>query len=176
VITFIKACDLALRTVDLEISVIGPTDEDPAYADRCRALVVLLGRADKIRFIGAKQPEQLYEDLDVCVLTSFSEGQPLVILEAGAAGVPVVATDVGACREMLEGSNELEDAELGPGGIVTRVASPEDTAAALVRLATDPDLRRTMGQAGRARACRSYAKSRMIDTYRELYRTLEASN
>ena len=66
--------------------------------------------------------------LDVVVLTSLSEGQPLVILEAYAAGLPVVATYVGACRELIEGGDEADRA-LGPSGIVTRVANPAETAA-----------------------------------------------
>ncbi len=176
VLTFIKACDLALREVKLEIEIIGPTDEDPAYTQRCHALVETLSRTREIRFVGPRKPAEIYRDLDVCVLTSFSEGQPLVLLEAGAAGVAVIATDVGACREMIEGSGEAEDAALGPCGIVTRVAAPEDTAAAIVRLAKDVELRRKLGNAGRARAHQSYAKSRMIQSYRELYQVMEASN
>ena len=45
--------------------------------------------------------KQIYPRIDVLVLTSISEGLPLVILEAAAAGVPLVSTDVGACRELL---------------------------------------------------------------------------
>jgi len=71
------------------------------------------------------------------------------ILEAGAAGIPVVASDVGACRELIEGRSE-EDQRLGPSGIVTRFAAPEETAAAIARLARDRELRRRMGAA----ACR----------------------
>ena len=92
---------------------IGPAEEDPGYAARCRQLVARLGRTNQIRFVGPMPPAQIYGDLDVVVLTSFSEGQPLVILEAYAWGVPVVATDVGACREMIEGRTE-EDRRDGP--------------------------------------------------------------
>ncbi|HVV50758.1 MAG TPA: GT4 family glycosyltransferase PelF, partial [Polyangia bacterium] len=143
-ITFIRACDLALRSAELQVSVIGPMDEDPAYATRCRDLVARLGRAEQIVFVGPKKPAEIYPNLDVVVLTSFSEGQPLVILEAYARGVPVVATDVGACREMVEG-RITADRALGPSGFVTRVATPAETAVALVKLAKDPKLRRAMG-------------------------------
>jgi len=170
VLTFIKACSLALSEVPLEIDVIGPTEEDPAYAARCRDLVEALGRTDQIRFVGPKPPSDIYSNLDVCVLTSFSEGQPLVILEAHAAAIPVIATDVGACREMLEGTSV--DRVLGPGGIITRVGAAEETAAALVRLVKSPDLRRRMGQAGRTRVRASYTKSRLVEAYRGLYRDL----
>jgi glycosyltransferase involved in cell wall biosynthesis len=176
VLTFIRACDLALRETPIAVEVIGPTDEDPAYMQRCRALVETLGRTNEIRFVGPRKPADIYRNLDVCVLTSFSEGQPLVMLEAGAAGVPVIATDVGACREMIEGTSDPEDIALGAGGIVTRVAAPDETAAAIVRLARDDELRQRFGAANRRRAHRSYAKSRMIRSYRELYQTMEAGS
>jgi len=167
VITFIKACDLALRDVPLSIEIIGPSEEDPAYARRCRELVHTLGRDDSIQFVGPRPLAEIYDHLDLVVLTSFSEGQPLVILEAHAAGVPVIASDVGACREMLEGDGD--DREIGPSGIVTRVASPEATAAAIVKLARDGELRERMGKAGRARVQASYTKMRMISAYRSMY-------
>lgn len=173
VITFIKACDLALREVALEIEIIGPAEEDSAYAVRCRELVEQLGRSDEIRFVGPKKLAEIYGSLDLCVLTSFSEGQPLVILEAHAAGVPVISSDVGACREMLEGLDGADRA-LGPSGVVTNVAAPEETAAAMVKLARNQTLRQQMGEAGRARVRTRYAKSQMIDAYRGYYTTLAA--
>lgn len=172
VITFIKAVDLALRDARLSVEIIGPAEEDAAYAGRCRDLVATLGRTEEIKFVGPRPLADIYRTLDVVVLTSFSEGQPLVILEAHAAGVPVIATDVGACREMLEGT--ARDAKLGPGGIVTRVAAPEETAAALVRFARDPDLVRRMGEAGKARVRMSYTKAALLDGYRALYRGMVA--
>lgn len=171
VITFIKACDLALHDVSLQIEIIGPAEEDSAYALRCRELVELLGRTDEILFVGPRPLAAIYGNLDICVLTSFSEGQPLVILEAHAQGVPVIASDVGACREMLEGRDEADRA-LGASGIVTRVAAPEETAAALVKLARSHNLRRQMGEAGRARVRSCYAKTQMVGAYRGFYTAL----
>ncbi len=173
VITFIRACDLALRSVDLDVRLIGPQDEDGGYAGRCRELVASLGRQHAIRFVGPQPPDQIYGDLDVIVLTSFSEGQPLVILEAYAAGIPVVVTDVGACREMVEGRSAA-DRRLGPSGIVTRVAAPAETAAALVTLARKPALRQSMGQAGRRRVSDFYHRRGMLDAYRTLYTEMVA--
>lgn len=168
VITFIKACDLALRSTPLDVRIIGPLDEEPTYAARCQALVKTLGRQDDIRFLGPLPAAQIYQQLDVVALTSFSEGQPLVILEAYAAGLPAVATDVGACREMIEGTPGADRA-LGSSGFVTRVATPADTAAALVRLASDSLLRRRLGRAGRARVTSYYQRNEMLDSYRALY-------
>jgi glycosyltransferase involved in cell wall biosynthesis len=170
-VTFIRACDLALGSVDLEARVIGPAEEDPGYAARCRQLVARLGRSDNIQFVGPMPPARIYGDLDVVVLTSFSEGQPLVILEAYARGLPVIATDVGACREMIEGRSG-EDHDIGPSGVVTRVAAPKETAAALVKLARDPHLRRAMGAAGLRRVTAYYQRKDMLARYRALYGSL----
>jgi glycosyltransferase involved in cell wall biosynthesis len=173
-VTFVRACDIALNAVDLDARVIGPSEEDPGYAARCRQLVSRLGRTKQIRFVGPMPPDQIYRDLDVVVLTSFSEGQPLVILEAYAWGVPVVATDVGACREMVEGRTE-EDRRMGPSGFVTRVAAPKETAAALVRLARDVRLRWQMGVAGHRRVTAYYQRRDMLARYRALYGALVAA-
>lgn len=167
-LTFVRACDLALREVALDVRLIGPDDEDPAYAERCRQLVIALKRQDQIRFVGMLPAGKMYADLDVLVLTSFSEGQPLVILEAFAAGVPAICTDVGCCREMIEGRPGA-DAALGPSGIVTRVAVPQDTARALVALACDRDRLRRCGSAAVARLGAYYQRSAMLDSYRALY-------
>jgi glycosyltransferase involved in cell wall biosynthesis len=171
VVTFIRACDLAMAEVALDVRIIGPTREDPAYARRCLTLVEMLGRSSSMRFVGPQPPALIYTDLDVVVLTSFSEGQPLVILEGYAAGLPAVATDVGACREMIEGRS-APDRLLGGSGFVTRVGTPSDTAAALVRLARDPQLRRRLGQAGRKRVLGFYRRASMIESYRDLYREM----
>jgi polysaccharide biosynthesis protein PelF len=174
-ITFIRACDLALHSVDLQVRVIGPMDEDAAYATRCRDLVARLGRGAQISFVGPMPPAAIYGDLDVVVLTSFSEGQPLVILEAYARGVPVIASDVGACREMIEGRDGA-DRKIGPSGFVTRVATPKETAAALVRLARDAKLRRQMGEAGQRRVAAYYQRRDMLASYRALYAALGAGD
>ena len=168
VLGFIRACDRALASVPLEARIIGPSDEEPAYADRCRALCAQLGRQDEIRFVGPQPLERIYGELDVVVLTSVSEAQPLVVLEAFAAGLPVVASDVGCCRELLEGRAGV-DRQLGAAGVVTRPGRPDQTATALVLLARRPDLAATMGRAGQRRAARFYRRSDMLDSYRALY-------
>ncbi len=171
---FIAACQILARQAaptPLEVSIIGPGDEDPDYAEQCREMVRLLGLSGNITFTGRVDSRTFYEVLDVVVLTSLSEGQPLVILEALACGIPVVATDVGACRELLEGSTP-EDRADGAAGLLTLPADPEGTAAALLRLLREPGLRASMQAAGRRRVARRYRLEQVRESYFDLYRSL----
>ncbi len=169
VLTLVRAIGLARRQVDLECWIVGPDTEDRVYAARCRAMVHELGLDDHVKFLGSQQVAEIYPQLDVLLLTSFSEGQPLVILEAFAHGLPVIATDVGACRELIEGGDA--DRRLGRAGVVTRVASPADTAAALVDLARRPAMRQAMGAVGAARVATRYQLEQVVAIYDSLYNT-----
>lgn len=167
--TFLRAFKIVTESVPGARAVlVGPTDEDPEYVVECRTLAATLGIADRMTFAGRADVTEFYPRLDVLVLTSLSEGLPLVILEASAAGVPVVATDVGACRELLEG-RERRDRALGPSGLLTGIADPAATAAAILVLAHDAGLRREMGQAGCARVRAYYSEADLVKRYRAIY-------
>ena len=62
--------------------IIGPTEEDPEYFDECKQMVALMGLEKKVLFLGPKNVREILSGLDVCLLTSISEGLPLIILEA----------------------------------------------------------------------------------------------
>lgn len=173
VLTLIRAVGMAREEIDLEVSIVGPEDEDPSYARRCRDLVDALALGKEIRFLGPQSVSGLYPRFDVVLLTSLSEGQPLVILEAYAAGVPVIATEVGACRELIEGS-DAADRALGASGIVTRVSNPASTAAALCAMARNPEQRLAMGRAARARVANRYQLQQVVACYDWLYTCVAA--
>ncbi|HMH77247.1 MAG TPA: GT4 family glycosyltransferase PelF, partial [Candidatus Udaeobacter sp.] len=167
--TFIRAVKIVSAALPGARAVIaGPGDEDPQYLDECRVLAATLGVAERVEFTGRVDVKQVYPRIDVLVLTSISEGLPLVILEAAAAGIPVVSTDVGACRELLEGSQPVDRA-LGASGLVTGLADPGATAQAMLSLARDPGLREEMGRAARNRVRAHYQESDLIRRYREIY-------
>jgi glycosyltransferase involved in cell wall biosynthesis len=168
---FIKACKLCqerLGDVRVEYLILGPADEDPQYQRECRALVNMLGMQDRIKFCGRVDMRKYYPELDVLVLTSISEGQPLTILEAACAGVPTVATDVGGCSELLLGDGE-QDRRLGPSGVVTRIGDPTQTGSVMAQLLTDEGLRQRMIEAGVRRVQSYYRHDQMIARYREIY-------
>jgi polysaccharide biosynthesis protein PelF len=167
--TFIRACAvLRLEIPDLQALTMGPTDEDADYFGECAEMVEYLGLQQTVSFTGRVKLEEYLGRIDVLVMTSISEAQPLVILEAGAAGVPAVVSDVGACREMILG-RPAESPNLGPGGIVTPLSNPAETAAAVSMLLKDREFYRRCSSAIRERVRRYYNKTDLDRTYRELY-------
>jgi len=148
--------------------VLGPEDEDPEYMAQCRALVWHLGMQDSLIFAGRVSIQEYLPQIDILVLTSISEAQPLVILEAGCAGIPSVATDVGACREMIWGDRRETEA-LGAGGEVVPLSNPTATAHAMARLLTDRAWREKAGRAMRRRVELYYNKPALEAAYRHLY-------
>jgi polysaccharide biosynthesis protein PelF len=168
---FITATKIARERIpNLRALVMGPMDEDPDYTAECKALAASLKLDGCLEFTGAVNVLDYLPRIHVAVLTSLSESQPLVVLEAGAAGIPFVATNVGSCREIIEGRPE-EDPHLGPGGIVTPLVAPAKIAEAIAELLEDPDRRRAYGLALRARVNRSFRSEQAAATYRETYRT-----
>lgn len=169
--TFIRAAALAHARLPLaRFVVLGPIDEDPEYVEECLRVIASLGLQDVVRLVGRVAINDWLPRIDVLVLTSLSEAQPLAILEGGACGIPVVASDVGSCREMIEGDGP-HDAH---GGIVTPPFSPDATADAIVTILSDPALRNSMGQAMRERVVQRHDHGEIIRAYRDLYTTLAA--
>ncbi|HIJ84062.1 MAG TPA: GT4 family glycosyltransferase PelF, partial [Magnetococcales bacterium] len=123
---------------------------------------------DMVTFTGRVNLKEYMGKIDINVLTSISEGQPLVILEAGAAGIPTVATDVGGCREMILGHPD-ENPHLGPAGAITRVSNPRETAGALIHLLSDQEWYDRCANAIRERVKAYYAIDDMKRRYRDLY-------
>ncbi|KQR82393.1 glycosyl transferase family 1 [Sphingomonas sp. Leaf343] len=164
--TFIRAAGIVhLDHPQAQFRILGPTDEDGEYFEECRALVDALKLGGVVHFEGRVRVDDWLPVIDVVVLTSLSEAQPLVILEAGACGIPSVAPDVGSCRELLEGPAG-EDA---PGGLVTPLVDAEATAAAIGELLADPALRERLGANLRRRVRRDYDQSMVLARYRAIY-------
>ncbi|MEO5697896.1 MAG: GT4 family glycosyltransferase PelF [Burkholderiaceae bacterium] len=167
--TYVRAVALLRELVpQVRALMLGPIDEDPIYFRECADMVAYLGLGNSFEFCGRVQLRDYLGQIDVVVLTSLSEAQPLVLLEAGAAGVPSVATNVGSCRDIIEGC-AYESPPLGPGGFVTPLANPRATAQALAELLLDPALRSRCAEAIRQRTRRYYSKHVVDATYRALY-------
>ena len=99
--TMIQAFAFAKKSVpELKLWIMGPTDEDKAYAQECFELVKAL-EVEDVEFTGRVNVKDYLGKMDFTLLTSISEGQPLTILESYAAHKPVIATDVGNCQELI---------------------------------------------------------------------------
>lgn len=169
--TFVRAMREVVGAIPgAQAWIVGPEEEDSRYAQECRALASTLGLDGAVRFLGYRPAEEVLPQLGVAVLTSISEALPLFVLEAFAAGVPVVATDVGSCRELIEGQGRAGDVP-GHAGIVTAIASPLETARAIVELLRDPVRWGEVRRVATARVNALYGRARMLAAYDDIYQT-----
>ncbi len=168
--TFIRAIRIAVFELpDLEGWIVGPMDEDPEYADECVKIVQNLGLENRVKFLGFQNVVEILPRTGILTLTSISEGMPLVLLEGFAAGVPAVATDVGSCRELIEGGLNEEDKQIGPAGEVVQIANASALAEAYIRLFTSNELWSTYQRNALRRVNRFYTQERFFETYRDIY-------
>nr|WP_281169974.1 GT4 family glycosyltransferase PelF [Schleiferilactobacillus shenzhenensis] len=166
IVTLIHACDyLRQAGVPFHCTVMGPADEDPAYARRCRELIAALDLAEHITLTGKVAVADYLPRLDVLVLTSISESQPLAMLEGMAAGIPWVTTNVGDCQELLTGPGDDD----GRAGFVVRPIAPDQIADKLAWFYRHPDALATMGAAGARRVLARYQLTHMVAAYTALY-------
>ena len=167
--TMIQAFSFAKsRMPKLKLWIMGPIDEDKEYFDECYELKESLGLKD-VEFTGSVDVTKYLGRMDMTILTSISEGQPLTILESYAAKKPVIATDVGNCKELIYGE---EDDEFGTAGILTHIMNVGEIADALVELANNPEMRQEMGEVGYKRVTTYFRIDEMRDSYRDIYALL----
>jgi glycosyltransferase involved in cell wall biosynthesis len=128
---------------------------------QAQARALELGSA--VRFLGVRRDvPNLLSAADGYLMSSAWEGMPMVLLEAAAAGLPIVATAVGGNREVVE--DERSGYLVAPG-------DPEALARAMTRLMSlsEPE-RRTMGERGRDRVLNGYSLTRVVERWEALYR------
>jgi glycosyltransferase involved in cell wall biosynthesis len=160
VLELIQAAVALADRIPFELEIIGPSD--PVYLKQILETGALLGERLWIR--GELLHEQAMvalRDTDILVLPSYTEGFPNIVIEAMSFGKPVIGTDVGAIREILE------EGEPTPCGIVV---PPKDVKAledALGRLLNDPQMRELMGRNARVKVEKKY-QSRAV--FQELLR------
>jgi polysaccharide biosynthesis protein PelF len=139
---------------------IGPVDEDPAYYEDCNLMVSSLKLSEVFTFTGRQNVLDYYAFLDVMLLTSIREAQPLVILEAYQAGIPFVGTRVGNVAELLNYDSRfiapLKDAEKLAEGIIYIYKNREEIA--------------ELTKKNKERVTKFYNKQDLIRKYLDLYR------
>ena len=152
---FIELTEAAERLDGRHVIVaIGPEDRDKS--DALSPTEIARAEAAGIRFLGHRDDvDRLYAAMDAFVLPSHREGFPRAAMEAAAMGLPVVASDIRGCRQVVND---------GVTGILFPVRSTDDIAAALTVLADDPSLRSGMGAAARTKALIEFDERSVVDT------------
>ncbi|MEZ3467763.1 MAG: GT4 family glycosyltransferase PelF [Schaedlerella sp.] len=169
--TMIQAFSFAKeREPRLKLWIMGPRDEDEGYARECLEQVEALGVTDVV-FTGRIDIRDYLGRMDMTILTSISEGQPLTILEGFAAHKPAIATDVGNCRGLIYGEND----DFGDAGIVVHIMNVEEIAQAMVDLARNEPMRLQMGENGYQRVVSGYQIGHMRSKYRKIYQDFSDS-
>lgn len=134
---------------------------------RLETLAQTLGLGKNVEFVGSvSDMGSFYDKLDVFVQASLSEGLSLATIEAMACGLPVVATDVGATRELVRD---------GIDGVLVPADDIPALARALSRIADHGDLRRTMAAAAHERAWSEFSSTRMVERIVNIYETVMLS-
>ena len=172
IITMLRAFLLVQRAFpDARLMVIGPYTEDPEYYKMCLQTVETL-QLRNVEFTGSVNVAEVFPKLDIVLLSSISEGQPLAVLEGQAAKRPFVTTDVGCCRELIYGAS-YDD--LGVAGAVVAPMDYEQMAKEIIRLGKNFALRKKMGLTGYQRVKNGYTYENFIASYRDIYQELKGA-
>jgi glycosyltransferase involved in cell wall biosynthesis len=160
--TFLRAAADVLRSrPDVTFVIAGDGELRTSVESEAR---MLLG--ERVRFLGwVHDLATLYAALDLVVLTSRNEGTPVALIEAGAAGKPVVATSVGGVPDVVRD---------GMTGLLAPAADPVALATQIVMLLDDSSRADAMGRAGREWVRDRYSVQRLVADTASLYRELLA--
>lgn len=167
--TMIQSFALIKREVpNATLTIMGPTEEDDTYFQECLQMVESLQVKD-IEFTGEVKVKDYLGHMDILLLSSISEGQPLAVLEGMASGKPFVSTNVGSCKELLYGVDD----GIGPAGFVVPVMHYEFMAQRVIELCRSRELREEMGRNALQRVTLHYQHHDFIENYRNLYASLK---
>jgi glycosyltransferase involved in cell wall biosynthesis len=106
------------------------------------------------------EKNNLFMTSDIFVLPSYKEGQPLVILDAMSAGLPIIATDVGAIKSMVVD---------GENGFIVDLGNPKQIANKILFLIENPKIRAQMGKKSRERYLKYYTKEKFINGMQHVF-------
>jgi glycosyltransferase involved in cell wall biosynthesis len=159
--TLLRAC----AGLDVSVVLVGADlEQGGAYRQLLEREAAELGMADRVLFAGYRaDAPALLRSFDVFALPSTIEGLPLVVLEAMAAGVPVVATPVGGVGELVRD---------GETGLLVPPEDPDALAAALRRLLAEPETARRLTEAAGAHVAERFSERVMCERVLAVYEDL----
>jgi len=148
----------------VRLHILGAVD-DEQYFQECLSLIDYL-KVEDIIFPGFVDIKKYLENIDFTLLTSLSEGQPYAILESMAAGLPLVSTDVGSCRELIEGD---KNDRFGSAGLFVTPLHQSEMLQALLEMSENKKMRAKMSAVGRQRVHAYYNIKGMVEKYQATY-------
>ncbi|SFU15363.1 GT4 family glycosyltransferase PelF [Arthrobacter sp. ov118] len=158
---------------NIHLDVLGPTEHDPAYYEACLAKIESLGLHDQVTVHGTVNVRDMLDQFDVLVLPSYNEGQPIVVLEAMAAGIPTVGSDVGGMSQLV--ADDLytpEGRTLGPCGVLTAPGDVHQMAAGIQSVVGNVETYKEYAANARARVEEFFQMHDVMTSYNEIYRAL----
>lgn len=161
--TMIRTCDLVRKEIsEVQFIVYGSLDVDKEYVEKCEKLIEDLELSDNFRFGGFHdKPSMVFNEGDISILTSISEGFPYTVIESMSCQRPVVATDVGGIKDALTDC-----------GILCKPRDPRAIADGVIKLLSDTDLRIELGKKSREKVLLNFTTKRSVDSYYESYTKL----
>ena len=156
--TFLRMADFVIRDFPkTQFIIVG----DGEKRGELQALAENLGLQNHVKFLGYREDARdILKSFDIFALSSLWEGLPIVILEAMAAGKPVVATAVDGVTEVVDH---------GKTGLLVEPSKPELLAECIVELINNPNKTKSMGKRGRKRIERFFSIKRVINTVEQIY-------
>jgi polysaccharide biosynthesis protein PelF len=162
-------------TTNFHLDILGPTEHTPDYYELCLEKARDLEVEQYLTFHGTVDVRQRLGEFDILVLSSYNEGQPIVVLEAMTAGIPTVGTNVGGMEQLIGDPLKTPSGEtLDSCGVLVQPGQPAEMADGLQRVMGDTSLYRRFAHNARARVTNFFQLDEAMAAYNQLYRELGA--
>ncbi len=171
----ISSIDLLVKrgVTNFTLDILGPTDHHPDYYMLCRERARTLGVEDYLNFRGTVNVRELLGNYDLLVLPSYNEGQPIVVLEAMTAGIPVLGTNVGGMAQLISDPLTTPGGRTcGPCGILVNPDYIIGMADALEAMMNSSEFYRRYAEEARARVVNFFQIDDVMGAYNRLYKEL----
>ncbi|WP_272941676.1 GT4 family glycosyltransferase PelF [Paenarthrobacter aurescens] len=158
---------------NLHLDVLGPTEHVPEYYEACLAKIDALGLHDHVTIHGTVNVRDMLDQFDLLVLPSYNEGQPIVILEAMAAGIPTVGSDVGGVAQQIADDLYTADGRtIGPCGETVTPGDVVQMADGIEAVIGNLDSYAAYAANARTRVQELFQMHEVMSSYNQIYRAL----
>lgn len=158
---------------NVHLDVMGPTEHVPDYYERCVAKIEELDLGDMVTIHGTVNVRGRLDEIDLLVMSSYNEGQPIVALELMCAAVPTVSTRVGGMRELIEDDLVSPNGTTwGAAGLLIDAGDTVAMADNVAKLIGDPQLYAEMARNARGRVEANFQMKDVMASYNRTYKFL----